>query len=123
MQARFLAWTALLTVISSASVAQEATESWLPDQLTLPQDATVTVDRAIGLSTRMKTLTTEADPELLFQQWQASLSEAGYDLRDQSPTVAGTQIQFSGYAIDNAKIVVLPSADGYTVIQIDATLD
>lgn len=110
-------------MLSSASVAQEATESWLPGELTLPQDATVTVDRAIGLSTRMKTLTTETDTETLFARWREDLTEAGYDLRAQSRTFAGAQIQFSGYAIDNAKIVVLPSADGYTVIQIDATLD
>ncbi|MEI4194278.1 hypothetical protein V8359_00495 [Roseovarius sp. E0-M6] len=104
--------------------ADEMPQGWVPEVLTLPGDAEVQMDRAIGSSIRMFSFSTAADVNELFGDWSAALENHGYNIRPQQADLEETAIEFSGRNILNAKIATEVASDGdRVVITFDATLE
>jgi len=117
---------ALLIVLAASAIvrADEHLQDWIPDVLAMPEDAEVVTDREIGSSLRMFSISTEADIEALFADWQDSLRENGYLIDQRADEGLDRSIEFSGPGIGNAKIIVAPTTDeGRSLIEFDATLD
>lgn len=103
--------------------ADEIPQSWVPEVLTLPDDAVVEMDRAIGSSIRMFSFSTETDVDTLFQDWSNALENGGYSIRLQQAELDQNSIEFSGQNILNAKIATAAASTGdRVVISFDATL-
>jgi hypothetical protein len=116
------AWLVLLA--SAVVYADEHLQDWIPDILTMPDDAEVVTDRAIGSTVRMFSIATDADIDALFAEWEAGLNETGYPVMQGADDVLDQSIEFSGPGIANAKIIVAPTTDdGRTIIEFDATLN
>ncbi|GAW33795.1 hypothetical protein RA2_00839 [Roseovarius sp. A-2] len=104
--------------------ADEMPQSWVPEVLTLPDDAEVQMDRAIGSSIRMFSFSTAANVNDLFADWSDALESDGYNIRPQQADLEETAIEFSGQNIMNAKIATEAASGGdRVVITFDATLD
>ena len=104
--------------------ADEIPQGWVPEALTLPDDAEVQMDRAIGSSIRMFSFSTEADVGKLFGEWSTELEDSGYNIRPQQAELEQSAIEFSGRNILNAKIVTAPASNGdRAVVSFDATLE
>ncbi|AUH65573.1 hypothetical protein CX676_16605 [Paracoccus zhejiangensis] len=109
---------------SAVVYADEHLQDWIPDVLTIPEDAEVVTDRAIGSTVRMFSIATGADVDALFAEWEESLSGNGYPVTQGADDLLDHSIEFSGPGIANAKIIVAPTTeDGRSVIEFDATLD
>lgn len=119
------AFALALSLFTVASVyADEVPQAWVPEALTLPDDAEVTMDRAVGSSIRIFSFSTEADVEALFKDWPRALKESGYDIRPQQSELGKFMIEFSGRSILNAKITRGAASGGdRIVITFDATLE
>ncbi|WP_157935979.1 hypothetical protein [Paracoccus zhejiangensis] len=116
------AW--LVLAASAVVYADEHLQDWIPDVLTIPEDAEVVTDRAIGSTVRMFSIATGADVDALFAEWEESLSGNGYPVTQGADDLLDHSIEFSGPGIANAKIIVAPTTeDGRSVIEFDATLD
>lgn len=114
-----------LVIAASAAVqAGEHLQDWIPDVLTIPDDAEVVMDRAIGSSVRMLSIATAADLDTLFADWEENLASSGYFVTQGAEDVLVQSIEFSGPGIANAKIIVSPMTDDdRSIIKFDATLD
>ncbi|WP_300043368.1 hypothetical protein [uncultured Paracoccus sp.] len=62
------AW--LVLAASAVVYADEHLQDWIPDVLTIPEDAEVVTDRAIGSTVRMFSIATGADVDALFAEWE-----------------------------------------------------
>lgn len=114
----------LLLAASSIVHAEEHLQDWIPDVLSMPEDAEVMMDRTIGSTVRMLSITTETDVAALFDEWEESLETNGYPISRHEGEVLQNLIEFSGPGIANAKIILAPTAEeGRNVIEFDATLD
>ncbi len=117
---------ALLIVLAASAIvrADEHLQDWIPDVLEMPEDAEVVADREIGSSLRMFSISTEADVDALFADWQEALSENGYLIDQEADEGLERSIEFSGPGIGNAKIIVAPTIEGQdrSLIEFDATL-
>lgn len=82
-----------LAVIVSAD---EMPQGWVPEVITLPDDAVVMMDRAIGSSVRIFSFSTEADVKAVFGHWSVPFEENGYTIRPQQAEINETTIEFSG---------------------------
>lgn len=103
--------------------ADEAPQAWVPEVLELPADMEVLEERAIGSSLRMFKFSTNRAADPLLTEWEEALRGDGYEIHQMDGSAVGQMIEFSGQDINNAKIVVSPTADGErTVIDFDATL-
>ncbi len=124
-QVRDIFIAAMILLTASVVVhADEHIQSWIPDVLTMPEDTELVADRAIGSKLRMFSISTGADVDALFIDWEESLNTNGYPVAQRDNELLDRSIEFSGPGIVNAKIIVLPaSSDGQTVIEFDATLD
>ncbi len=101
----------------------EIPQSWVPEALTLPDDAQVQMDRAVGSSIRMFSFSTGADLNKLFGDWSAALEGSGYSIRPQQAELDQKVIEFSGHNIMNAKIATAAARNGDgVVVSFDATL-
>jgi len=113
----------LMTALTGPAPAQDAAQDWIPPAIELPTDRNVTVDRAIGSSTRIFSFETEADADDLIAAWRTSLNNAGFNVEARNEELETPEIRFSGPGIGNAKIAVQPSGgSGRTVVQFDASL-
>ncbi len=117
--------TVWLVLAASAVVyADEHLQDWIPGVLTIPDDAEVVKDRAIGSTMRIFSIATGADVDALFADWEESLSGNGYPVTQGADDLLDRSIEFSGPGIVNAKIIVAPSSeDGRSIVEFDATLD
>jgi hypothetical protein len=117
---------AMLIVLSASAIvyADERLQDWIPDVLAIPEDAEVVTDRAIGSTVRMLSLSTGADVEALFAEWEESLNSNGYPITQEDGELLERSIEFSGPGIANAKIILAPTTDeGRNIIEFDATLN
>ena len=116
---------ALMVMAATAVVyAEEHLQDWFPDALTIPADAEVVTDRAIGSTLRLFSISTHADVDALFTEWEEKLTNSGYPVTQGADDLLERSIEFSGPGIANAKIIVAPAtADGRNIIEFDATLD
>ncbi len=114
-----------LSLLAAVSVyADERLQDWIPDILTIPQDAKVVTDRSIGSTVRMFAITTNADAETLFSDWEESLKGNGYPVKPGADNLSDRSIEFSGPGIANAKIILAPAnEDAGNLIEFDATLN
>lgn len=118
---RFLVFSAFF---ANTAFADDRLQAWIPEVISLPEDAVVVMDRAIGSGIRMFSFTTGADPVALLDTWANALSQSGYVIRSQDPELGQTLLQFSGRDILNAKIAVEPdTSPDRAVISFDATLE
>ncbi len=115
---------ALLALATSTVVyAEEKLQDWIPDALMIPEDAEVVTDRAIGSTVRLLSITTGADLDALFTDWEESLSSNGYAITQGEEDLLEQSIEFSGPGILNAKVIAAPNThDGRHIIEFDATL-
>lgn len=116
----------LVMVLSAAAIvsAEEQLQDWIPEVLAMPADAEIVADRAIGSTVRMFSISTSADVEVLFADWEESLNGAGFPVMQAEGELLERSIEFSGPGIANAKIILAPSpGDGRNLIEFDATLD
>lgn len=115
---------ATLTLCSAMVLWAQQAQDWIPAEITLPTDMEITVDRAIGSSTRIFAFVTGEDVGTLMESWNDALSEAGYNIAPGPEEVTNPQIEFSGRGIGNAKIAVQPTADtDRSLVQFDASLN
>ncbi|MBV0912718.1 hypothetical protein [Anianabacter salinae] len=115
---------ACLVFSASAVVSDERLQDWIPEVLTLPDDAEVVTDRAIGSTVRMFSIATGADIDDLFADWEEQLNSNGYPVTQGADELLDQAIEFSGPGISNAKILVAPATTGErNVIEFDATLN
>jgi len=118
-----LAASVVLTA-SAVVYAEEHLQDWIPDVLTIPDDAEIVTDRAIGSTARMFAITTGADVDVLFMDWEESLNSNGFPVSQGADDLLDRSIEFSGPGIANAKIIVAPTTDGdRNTIEFDATLN
>ncbi|TFL16194.1 hypothetical protein [Jannaschia formosa] len=68
----------LVLAAKLAVPVQERLQDWIPEVLTVPNDAQVITDRAIGSTIRMFSIATDVDVDALFADWEASLDSNGY---------------------------------------------
>ncbi len=124
-QLRDMLFGLMLALFAAVIVyADEIPQGWVPETLTLPDDAEVQMDRAIGSSIRMFSFSTEADVDKLFGDWSAKLEDSGYNIRPQQAELDQSAIEFSGRNILNAKIATAAASNGdRVVITFDATLE
>ncbi len=101
---------AAFIVLSASAIvyAGERLQDWIPGVLAIPADAQVVTDRAIGSTARMFSISTAADVEMLFAEWEKSLSANGYQVTQTEGEISERTIVFSGPDIANAKIVLAP---------------
>lgn len=108
--------------LASALWAQEG-QDWIPAAIALPDDMEITVDRAIGSSTRMFSFSTSEDAASLIESWRVALAEGGYVVEEPSEALDVPELEFSGEGIGNAKITVKADRTGdRNVVQFDASL-
>ncbi len=114
--------TALLLPFAPA-LAESHPQSWIPQEIVLPEDMEIVTDRSIGASNRMFSFTTKQDPDTLSQTWRAALEQAPYQVKPASETLDRRLIEFSGQSIRNGQIAFIdgPEGSGATV-QFDASL-
>lgn len=113
----------LLFVATEITYADQASESWIPEVIALPDDAEMQTNRNIGPRIRMLSFSTETDAAELLEEWSVALKADGYSLRPQRAELSGTTIEFSGGDILNAKVETSASIeDDRAVITLDATL-
>lgn len=106
-----------------AVFADDLPQDWVPEIISLPGDAEITMDRAIGSSIRMFSFSTQDDIKVLFEKWAEALDEDGYTIRPQPTELEEAAIEFSGRDILNAKIATdAAGGDGRAVVTFDATL-
>lgn len=113
-------------VLSATAIvyAEEHLQAWIPDVLSMPEDAEVVMDRAIGSTVRMFSIATDADVEALFADWEESLRTNGYIVMPADGELLQRLIEFSGPGIANAKIILAPATpDDTNLIEFDATLN
>lgn len=122
---RDMAFATLLVVFAAAIVhADEQLQDWIPEVLTMPDDVAVVNEREIGSTIRMLSISTNADVDALFEDWEESLRTNGYLIQQGEDDILDRSIEFSGNGIGNAKIIVSPTEhDGRHLIEFDATLD
>jgi hypothetical protein len=122
---RDIAFGLLISISAAAVVYAEAEiQEWIPTVLAIPEDAEVVMDRAIGASVRMFSITTGADVDALLADWEESLNDNGFPVTQSGNDLLDRAIEFSGPGIANAKILVAPSTDeGRNIIEFDATLN
>jgi len=112
-----------LVMLSAAMIWAQQAQDWIPEEINLPHDMEVMVDRAIGSSTRIFSFATRQDAQALMESWRQALQQGGYSLQSPPAELANPEINFSGEGIGNAKIAVQPSAqEGKSIIQFDASL-
>ena len=118
-------FAALLVLPTSAVVwAEGRLQDWIPSVLTMPEDAEVVKDRAIGSTVRMLSITTDADVDALFAEWKEKLETNGYAIARVEGDSLENAIEFSGPGISNAKIILAPTTEGgRNIIMFDATLE
>ncbi len=123
-QLRHMLFSLMLMLFAAVIVyADEIPQGWVPEALTLPDDAQVQMDRAIGSSIRMFSFSTGADLDKLFGDWSAALEGSGYSIQPQQAELDQKVIEFSGHNIMNAKIATAAASNGDgVVISFDATL-
>jgi len=115
------AWLVLAATV--LVYADELRQDWMPEGLTLPEDAEVVTDRAIGSTVRMFSISTGADVDELLAVWEENLGSSGYSVTQGADDLLKRSIEFSGAGIANAKIIVAPTtSDGRGLIEFDATL-
>ncbi|MGC9369415.1 MAG: hypothetical protein ACP5DX_07770 [Paracoccaceae bacterium] len=109
---------------TSAAVAEDAPQDWVPDVLDFPDDLDVLSSREIGSTVRMFAISTNADPAALMTAWEDALRTNGFLIERNLGDVLEGAIEFSGSGIANAKIVVAPRRGNgeTTIIEFDATL-
>lgn len=109
---------------SAIVYADEPLQDWVPDVLTIPDDAKVVTDRSIGSTVRMFAIATSTDVDALFADWEKSLRDNGYPVTQAADNLLDRSIEFSGPGTVNAKIIVAPTTHvGRGLIEFDATLD
>lgn len=115
--------SALSLSLATGLQAEEDQPDWLPEEIELPEDREVLMDRAIGSTIRMFSMSTERDALELLEEWEDALREAGYTINQGQDDVLDETIEFSSDAIINAKIAILPTSDnGRSTIEFDVTL-
>jgi hypothetical protein len=120
----FAPLAAALTFASAMMLWAQQAQDWIPAQIALPDDMEVTIDRAIGSSTRIFAFMTGEDAGALIDTWTDALTQAGYNIAPPSEEIDVQQIEFSGPGIGNAKIAVQPTADAdRSLVQFDASLN
>lgn len=120
---KLLLAVALACLTSAALDAAEWVQSWVPQELRMPEDAEVLSSREIGSTVRMFSIATGEDPDALFAEWEEALRNGGYSIDQALDEGLEHAIEFSGATISNAKIAAAPNIeDGRTVLEFDATL-
>lgn len=110
----------IISSVYGADIRQE----WIPSVLEFPDDAEVLIDREIGPSIRMLSITTAQDADELLLNWRRALEADGYVISETGTGSMEQAVEFSGGSISNAKIIVAPSSsEGRYVIEFDATLN
>lgn len=113
-----------LTLASSVALWAQQAQDWIPAEVVLPSDMEITIDRAIGSSTRIFAFVTGEDAGALIDTWTEALSQAGYIISPNPEEVANPQVEFTGPGIGNAKIAVQPTAGAdRSIVQFDASLN
>lgn len=107
----------------SPLMAQEADQSWIPEEISLPEDMEIVTDRSIGSAIRVFTFTTAEDTDSLADRWREALTNGPYQVQPPSEGMDQRLIEFSGGRIQNAQIAFSQGAASTdTTVQFDASL-
>jgi hypothetical protein len=104
-------------------IADEQPQSWIPQEIILPDDMEVVTDRRIGSAIRVFTFTTAEDGETLADTWREALETGPYQVMPAAEGLDQRLIEFSGGRVQNGQIAFSRGADGTnTMVQFDASL-
>lgn len=125
---RFAKVAIFTAVFFSWAVTNNAGETvrqdWLPSVIDLPEDAEVLIDREIGSTIRLFSISTGEDVDEILLRWTDALRADGYVISETGVGSMERAIEFSGEGISNAKIIIaLSSVDGRHILEFDATLN
>lgn len=105
------------------ALADQHPQGWIPQEIILPADMEIVIDRSIGSANRILSFTTAEDAEVLADTWRAALEGGPYQVSPAAEGMDRRLIEFSGGRIQNGQITFLPGADSTsTTVQFDASL-
>jgi hypothetical protein len=112
-------------VLGTATVtAEEQPQSWIPEEITLPEDMEIVTDRSIGSAIRVFTFTTREDGDALADLWREALETGPYQVKPAAEGLDQRLIEFSGGRVQNGQIAFSRGADSTdTTVQFDASLN
>jgi hypothetical protein len=118
-----IALAALLLGFAPA-LAEEAAHDWIPQEITLPADREIVIDRSIGSANRMLSFTTAEDADSLADTWRAALEQGPYQVKPAAEGMDRRLIEFSGGRVQNGQISFMRGTDSTsTTVQFDASIN
>lgn len=106
------------------ALADQHPQGWIPQEITLPADMDIVIDRKIGSANRMLSFTTEEDADSLADIWREALEQGPYQVQSVAEGMDGRMIAFSGGRVQNGQITFLRGADSTsTTVQFDASIN
>jgi hypothetical protein len=116
------ALVALVLGIATVAAAEQP-QSWIPEEITLPEDMDIVTDRSIGSAIRVFTFTTKEDGDVLADLWREALETGPYQVKPAAEGLDQRLIEFSGGRVQNGQIAFSRGADSTdTMVQFDASL-
>lgn len=118
-----LASVALCLALTPA-MAEQKEFTWIPEEITLPEDMEVVIDRSIGSANRILSFTTEAEVDVLADTWREALAQGPYQVKPTAEGMDRRLIEFSGGRVQNGQITFMRGADSTsTTVQFDASIN
>lgn len=115
---------AALCLTLAPAFADQTTHTWIPEEIALPQDMEIVIDRSIGSANRMLSFTTDEDPDSLADTWRAALEKGPYQVKPAAEGMDRRLIEFSGGRVQNGQISFMHGADSTsTTVQFDASIN
>ena len=118
-----IALAALLLGFAPA-LAEDQAHDWIPQEITLPADREVVIDRSIGSANRMLSFTTAEDADSLADTWRTALEQGPYQVKPAAEGMDRRLIEFSGGRVQNGQISFMRGTDSTsTTVQFDASIN
>ncbi len=104
-------------------LAEDHPQSWIPQEITLPDDIEIVTERSIGSVIRVFTFTTKEDGDALADLWRDALETGPYQVKPAAEGLDQRLIEFTGGRVQNGQIAFSRGADSTdTLVQFDASL-
>lgn len=105
------------------AVAEQREFTWIPEEISLPDDMEVVIDRSIGSANRILSFTTDEAVDELADTWRAALENGPYQVQPAAEGMDRRLIAFSGGRVQNGQISFMRGADSTaTTVQFDASI-
>ncbi|OZB13000.1 MAG: hypothetical protein B7X55_13605 [Rhodobacterales bacterium 34-62-10] len=96
---------------ATPAMAEPRDFTWIPAEISLPDDMEVVIDRSIGSANRILSFTTDAAVDELADTWRAALEKGPYQVQPAAEGMDQRLIAFSGGRVQNGQISFMRGAD------------